>query len=418
MCWGPRLPCRWFRGLLVLAAGVGGTVEVYLSKLEVRGLLPTHKWEVLTLTPTFTAHPNVSSLEEGHFNYVCYLDYKMEEFSLSAVASSDAKISTFKQDGIDVPNAESLEAMSVKPGSQSVFSISVQRTKRVKYTLVVRRHAGESLEIHDLLVLSGKLMEPYHAGEMQAHLSVVQHMHEDFMDIEYIKADGGQNVTCTPVKAITVGPNPPHESEVFHHKHRYIPALEAFERVRQHEHYHPTRGVVGVCRIPIDTWRQMQVVIGVTSSDGTHSRHLHLNATRAGCHPGKFFHAGECITYCPNFHYSQRYNWRCGQCNLHCEFCSKGWFHCDHCQRDTPIEIYQRSDSQDGSCVAHRVHQYKVYYTLTIYLGYGCAILASLYTCLFLGWIVAKICDVDHPRKELRERSRPLAETSSSDEDP
>lgn len=161
--------------------------------------------------------------------------------------------------------------------------------------------------------------------------------------------------------------------------------------MKKSERYKDQEGAVVECRLAVDTWREVTVGIVVTSADGESHREIELIVKRKGCARNTYFSEGRCIEFCPTFFYNQDFNWRCGKCNKDCEFC-KGWNRCDRCRRDTALRSYMKSPKNDGSCVAQRIHEYKVYYDLARYFAIACASLMALYTCGCIIWAGKHVC--------------------------
>lgn len=327
----------------------------------------------------------------SHENYQCWLDFAMDRFTLDVDSRAPAILSRVTRNGQAVRKRSSLLAMHLGPGEKTVFSVGVMDQVTRTYTLIVQRRLGISLELLGLRPLTGSLGVPYRPGELQDLFEVNQSLYEDFFEVEYVKADGGQSVEChvDQNRTKTLGEGAPSAGDLAIHPLRYLPSLEQLNSFSATEKYDKERGAVARCRVPVDTWRRLSMVLEITSADGKATRRLRLVVTRMGCPPGRFYYEGKCQQWCPAFHYEQRFNWRCGRCNQRCEFCDH-WARCERCQRNQQSLHYRLKD--DGSCEAVRVHAYRVYYDLARYLAASCAALLGIYAIVGISWACYRGC--------------------------
>jgi len=267
-------------------------------------------------------------------------------------------------------------------GAQTVFKVEVTDGATRRFTLTVDRRVGTSLELLGLRPLTAegeRFTVPYRPGELQEKFTANQSFYEDFFVVEYDFADGGQDVQCLADARETIGDNIPRTGQIGVHPHKFVPALETLEHVDVEKVYNlhsPGAGPTARCSVPIDTWRRVTVGIHIRAADKVTKRIIRLVITRYGCPQGQFYHQGACVDHCPTYFYPQEFNWRCGRCNKHCEFCTH-WHHCQQCQRNTTMYRYTLQDN--GTCLQGRTHPYRVYYDGARYLAMICAALVALY---------------------------------------
>lgn len=355
----------------------------YLAEFRVTGTLSTNVVRNLPFRPHFKA-----TAAGMHFNHHCYLDYEMETFTLHVDSQFPAILSSITRDGVAVPSRDNLTDVHLTDGEKAIFEVLVtDRTSRA-YTLIVERRRGKSLELLGFTPLTAELREPFHAGELQERFDVTQSFYEDFFEVETIKADGGQQITCAVTADETTSDNKPSRAELYHHPNWYVPAIER-EKPNIEESYDNSKGNVVKCRLPIDTWRKLTVTFTIRSANKQFHRDLRLIVDRKGCATNTFFHEGRCLDFCPTGFYKQRFNWRCGTCKENCEFCTN-WNSCNRCRGDTTLIKYQLQE--DGSCTAVRIHKYRIYYDLFRYFAVACAALLTLYLLLCVIWASRRLC--------------------------
>lgn len=347
-----------------------------LQTLKVFGLLPSNKQLQVPFDPTFKGWRSTDQ------DFLCKLDHAMQYFTVEVDARAPGVLSKLDVDGEPILSRDNLTHVRLAPNGRMVFDIEVTDTTTRRFTLVVQRRGGASLELLGLRPVSveGQRFDvPFHPSEVQPKFEAVQVFHEDLFVVEYDFADGGQDIQCRIDSQKTIGSDAPSEGQMAMHPHRYVPSLEQLQHLRTHQFYDthsPGAGPTCRCMVPIDTWRQIEVGLYIRSANGNAHRHMRIRVTRKGCAANTFYHEGACITYCPTFFYPETFNWRCGKCNRHCEFCEH-WHHCVRCQRNTTM--YSYVIREDGTCTPVRIHAYKVYYDLALYLAVACGVLVALY---------------------------------------
>jgi len=377
-------PTPWWLVFLVLCLP-GGLLEgaqPTLWHLEVFGLLPSNKKLQVPFFPPFDErNPSLS-------DYVCKLDHSMEYFTLKIDARAPGVISALSRDGKEILSRQNLTRARLAAGARTVFEVEVTDGESRRFTLVVERRKGTSLELLGLRPLSAvgqNFSVPYHPGELQDEFEAAQSFYEDKFVVEYDFADGGQDIECRVDGRKAIGDNAPSEGDVALHPYRYVPSFEQLESLELDSVFNlnsPGAGPTARCSVPIDTWRQIEVGVHIHAADKVSRRDVRLIVTRKGCARNTFYHEGACLKHCPTFHYPQEFNWRCGKCARNCEFCEH-WHHCYRCRRNTTMYRYELMG--DGTCQQIRVHAYRVYYDLACYLGLSCALLISIYclVCVF-----------------------------------
>lgn len=380
-----------------------------LDDLTVTGTLPSNERRFVPFVPPF-----VADVDSDILNYKCLLDHAMDRFELGVDPRPPAILSKLTRDGIQVPDRANLTEILLRPGEKTIFSIDVTGMHTTPYTLIVERRTGKSTELMQLRPLTGNFTRPFHAGELQDRFDATQAFHQDFFRVEFVKADGGQTIECLIEEAATVGENSPSHAQVYYHPHAYIPSLEQQHHLSVHEQYARDTGATAHCNVPIDTWRRITVGLAIVSATRRERREIRLVVTRHGCSPGSFYHRGSCLPYCPTFFYTQRFNWRCGACGIDCEFCDN-WMHCNKCRRSSAMISYVKDGN--GTCVAVRVHPYRIYYDIARYLGLSCVVLISCYAFACVFWVTRQTCwgeiDDEEGSTSARERFRRKAALAS-----
>ena len=331
-----------------------------LATFAVEGHLSDGRTESVPFDPPFPT--------ANRFDYKCYLDNIMNSFALKVDPEKFAILSRLLEDGKEVTTRSQLHHISIDEGAEKIFAVSLSSTHSQnvsKYTLQVLHRLGFSTSLEDLSFLTGHLKEAFHVqSEIQAY-HAVQDVKEDFAEIQCVKEDGGQEITCAIEDAETRGDGRPSKAELTLFPHQYSPSLEKMHSLETWSRSTDRRARIQNCRIPIDTWRKVTVGLNITSADKTRHRHLQIIIDRDGCQNQSFFHDGRCILHCPIFHYEQRFNWRCGDCGSNCEFCAH-FARCKRCRLDVPLKKYEL---QDGICEVVRVHPNKIYFFAAWYLG-------------------------------------------------
>eukprot|EP00927_Polykrikos_kofoidii_P077429 TRINITY_DN74366_c0_g1_i1.p1 TRINITY_DN74366_c0_g1~~TRINITY_DN74366_c0_g1_i1.p1 ORF type:complete len:539 (+),score=71.44 TRINITY_DN74366_c0_g1_i1:65-1618(+) len=373
-----------------------------LSVFAVTGIFPSRRTLTVPFEPLFRRRLRKDN------NYRCWLEYAMDRFSLSVDTRAPAIVSRLTRDGKAVRSRSSLSTIHLGPGEKTIFSVDVTDRVTMTYTLIVERRLGSSLELQVLRPLTGSLGVPYNPGELQGLFHVDQSIGEDFVEIEYVKADGGQHVSCHVDSAETIGDDAPTTGDLATHPNLFSPSLEQLNNYSVTEEYTAEHGAVARCRGPVDTWRRVAIVLEIASADGKANRRVRLLVTRKGCARDTFYFQGRCREWCPPTYYEQHFNWRCGSCNTRCQFCDH-WARCTRCIPDERPLRYRMTD--DGTCEAVRVHAYRMYYDLSRYLAMGCGALLSLYVLVGLSWGCYKICR--RSRSEDSDEEEPTLHTSS-----
>eukprot|EP00434_Breviolum_minutum_P040269 symbB.v1.2.035778.t1/scaffold4900.1/size33223/1 len=352
-----------------------------LATFAVEGHLSDGRTESVPFDPPFPT--------ANRFDYKCYLDNIMNSFALKVDPEKFAILSRLLEDGKEVTTRSQLHHISIDEGAEKIFAVSLSSTHSQnvsKYTLQVLHRLGFSTSLEDLSFMTGHLKEAFHVqSEIQAY-HAVQDVKEDFAEIQCVKEDGGQEITCAIEDAETRGDGRPSKAELTLFPHQYSPSLEKMHSLETWSRSTDRRARIQNCRIPIDTWRKVTVGLNITSADKTRHRHLQIIIDRDGCQNQSFFHDGRCILHCPIFHYEQRFNWRCGDCGSNCEFCAH-FARCKRCRLDVPLKKYEL---QDGICEVVRVHPNKIYFFAAWYLGSACAVLCGLYLSYGLWFLISK----------------------------
>lgn len=368
-------------------SGTGG--EPRLAEFRVIGLLPSGKQLLVPFDPPFED----AGVEVK--DYICKVDHAMEFYKLVVKPEVPAVMSELLQDGQPVLSRGNLTHARLERGAQTVFTVSVTDGGTSRFTLVVQRRVGTSLELLGLRPLTAegdRFTVPYREGELQEKFSANQSFYEDFFVVEYDFADGGQDVQCRTDAEETIGGNVPRPGQMGVHPHTYIPALEELNHVSVEKVYNlhsPGAGPTARCSVPIDTWRRITVGIHIRAADKVTRRTIRLVITRNGCAQGQFYHQGACVKHCPTYFYTQEFNWRCGKCNEHCEFCEH-WHHCKKCRRNTTMYRYHLQDN--GTCSQGRTHPYRVYYDAARYLALACTGLIALFAAVATCYLCRRAC--------------------------
>mmetsp|Transcript_58132 Transcript_58132/g.156236 ORF Transcript_58132/g.156236 Transcript_58132/m.156236 type:complete len:470 (+) Transcript_58132:151-1560(+) len=376
-----RLQLFFLVALAVLPGSLPQTVSTSeevprLDVFEVFGLLPSNKQLQVPFDPPF----NTKDIDLQDF--VCKLDHSMEYFSVIINARSPGVLSKLDLDGKPVLSRANLTRSRLAAGARMVFDIGVTDQTTRRFTLVVERRKGSSLELLGLrpvTAIGHNFTAPFRSGELQDHFEAEQSFYEDTFVLEYDFADGGQEIQCRIDHHETIGPDAPTRGQMALHPYRYVTSLEQLGRLREEPFFNlnsPGAGPTCRCKLPIDTWRRIDVGLHIRAADQVSHRDIRITLTRKGCAPDTFYHQGACLEHCPTFFYPQSFNWRCGKCNRHCEFCEH-WHHCLRCERNTTMYTYELRG--EGTCEQVRVHAYKVYYELARYLAAGCVALVALY---------------------------------------
>mmetsp|Transcript_10806 Transcript_10806/g.25878 ORF Transcript_10806/g.25878 Transcript_10806/m.25878 type:complete len:403 (-) Transcript_10806:22-1230(-) len=378
---------RWWVPALVAASDVQ---TAQLSRLEVLGKRDGD-WKWVVLSPPFQGGLDQDAYRErtNVFFYEALLDFDVEEFCVTIEARVPAIISHLEQDGESIKPVEFLDSVRLGVGEQTVFQIDVYDLDTTRYQLKVMRSDGRSVGLREFEFLTGSLVDR-NATDGSSTYDAEQAFPEDWAEIEWVKKDRGQKVTCELVDVKTVGPTPPTDLELKNKPEWFVPALEGMNKMIVSEGHHKARGVVGKCSVPLDTWREALVGLHIQSADSRNRRVILVNITRGGCRPLRFYYHGKCQRRCPTFFFEQDYNWRCGECANHCAECPQGWKSCAKCRDNTTEVMYTPSPEDPGTCVTHRIPQHGVGYSLVWYFCFTVAVCGLVYCGVCTIFSVAK----------------------------
>lgn len=113
-----------------------------------------------------------------------------------------------------------------------------------KYTVQVLHQLGFSTSLEDFR-FSGHFKETFHVqSEIQAY-HATQDIKEDFAELQWVKMDGGQEISCAIEDVETRGHGRPSKAKMMLFPHRYSPSLETMHSLVEKLPLHSIRSNQG-----------------------------------------------------------------------------------------------------------------------------------------------------------------------------